>query len=50
MPSEYETVVLAHWLGVGPWELMAHPEWYEAVSVVQPAYDEAVAILQAGGH
>ena len=33
VPVEYRYVFMAKWLGVGPWELLAHPDWLAAVEV-----------------
>jgi hypothetical protein len=34
-------VFLAKWLGIGPWEVEAHPEWFADLDVVASAYTQA---------
>jgi hypothetical protein len=41
VPPRYKTVFMAKWLGVAPWELEAHPDWYEDVDVCSAANIQA---------
>ena len=43
VPAEYGVVFLAKWLGIGPWEVAEHPDWYEAIEVCATAWRQAEA-------
>jgi hypothetical protein len=43
VPPRYKTVFLAKWLGVAPWDLEQHPEWYEEIDICSAAHIQAEA-------
>jgi hypothetical protein len=41
VPPRYKTVFLAKWLGIGPWEVEAHPDWFEDIDICSAAFQQA---------